>query len=213
MAHFIPSFTDLIKHFRLGFLALIWRWRKYLYYESADVLVFSSCQTGWETSALAHFPKKRSTSPRRESRQLWAFILWNVSKKKSKRGTFQPKSLWSVWKCLQAAERKRTHLTDSVAFPAPAALSEACTVHQVALVVAFVKFLAHFIRESVYNTLIWWIKKKKTQRYVLCTFKTVVWCVLQNYNWHLIWINYRKIYLDLCLGSQLIHLKSWSRYL
>lgn len=45
-------------------------------------------------------------------------------------------------------------LTDSVAFPAAAALAEARAVHHVALIVPLVKPLAHFVRQSVYNTLI-----------------------------------------------------------
>lgn len=50
--------------------------------------------------------------------------------------------------------KERVYLTDSVAFPAATALTEACAVHHVALVVALVKRLVHFICESVYNTLI-----------------------------------------------------------
>lgn len=61
------------------------------------------------------FQKSSQLLPMSESRQLCGFYSLELIKKffkkkaskKDKQGNFQTKNVWSVWKCLQALERKR----------------------------------------------------------------------------------------------------------
>lgn len=113
--------------------------------EAEKIFILPKCR--WETSALADLAKKLSASP-------FVWVWTAVRQNKSNKEFFN----WSVWQWKQKAHEERAHLTNCIAFPAATALTEACAVHHVALVVPLVKRLAHFIVVSVYNTLIWWPK-------------------------------------------------------
>lgn len=51
-------------------------------------------------------------------------------------------------------EQERDRLTDGITLPASAALTEARTVHHVALIVSLLKSLVHLVRLLIQHTLV-----------------------------------------------------------